>query len=293
MLQLGALMFRHYSGKEMMKMFQELAVVRGGGDIASGTIQKLYRSGFKVLVLEIEKPTFIRRKVCYGEAVYEKEFTLEGITSKLVSGINELEAVWIEGKIPVLVDGEGSSIEVLKPKVVVDAILAKRNISTHINMADITIALGPGFEAGSDVHAVIETMRGHNLGKIFFNGTAEKNTGIPGAINGISKERVIYSPDSGMIINLREIGEVVKRGDILAFVEGEKVEATIDGVLRGIIRSGSLVSKGLKIADIDPRLSEKENCFTISDKARAIGGAVLEAVLYMMSLDFIELSIKE
>ncbi|MCM0647006.1 selenium-dependent molybdenum cofactor biosynthesis protein YqeB [Clostridium swellfunianum] len=264
-------------------MFQELVIIRGGGDIASGTIQKLHRSGFKVLVLEIEKPTFIRRKVCYGEAIYEKEFALEGATAKLIKNINELEEVWMQGKIPVLIDKEGYSIEVLKPRIVVDAILAKKNLGTHIEMADITIALGPGFEAGKDVHAVIETMRGHNLGRIILSGCAIKNTGIPGEIKGFSKERVIYSPSNGIIKNIREIGDVVKKDDLLAYVEKDEVLATLDGVLRGIIRDGSFVNKWLKIADIDPRLSEKENCFTISDKARAIGGAVLEAILYLMN----------
>jgi xanthine dehydrogenase accessory factor len=264
-------------------MFNELIVIRGGGDIASGTIQKLYRSGFKVLVLEIEKPTFIRRKVCYGEAVYEDEVTLEGITAKLIRNLHELEGVWKEGKIPVLIDGQGYSIIKLKPKGVIDSILAKRNLGTSINMADITIALGPGFEAGKDVHAVIETMRGHNLGKIILKGKAMENTGVPGEIIGFSEERVIYSSAAGMIRNVRDIGDVVSKGEILAYVGEEEVRATIDGMLRGIIKDNSLVKEGLKIADIDPRLSEKENCFTISDKARAIGGAVLEAVLYFLS----------
>ena len=264
-------------------MLKEIVVVRGGGDIASGTIQKLYRSGFKILILEIEKPTFIRRKVCYGEAVYEEKFTLEGITSKLVKELNEIQGVWEEGKIPVIIDEQGYCIQKLKPKIVVDAILAKRNLGTHIDMADITIALGPGFQAGKDVQAVIETMRGHNLGKLIFYGDAIKNTGVPGEIKGFSRERVIYSPSTGLIKNEREIGEIVKKDDILAYVEDKEVRATIDGVLRGIIKDKSFVKKGLKIVDIDPRLSEKENCFTISDKARAIGGAVLEAILYLMN----------
>ncbi len=272
--------------KGMMKVFQELVIVRGGGDIASGTIQKLYRSGFKVLILEIERPTFIRRKVCYGEAVYDEEFTLEGITSKLIKSLEEIEGVFEEGAIPVLVDEQGYSIEKLKPRIVIDAILAKKNLGTNMNMADITIALGPGFEAGKDVHAVVETMRGHNLGKIIFNGRAVKNTGVPGEIKGFSKERVIYSPIVGIIKNVREIGDIVKKDELLAYVEDKEIRATIDGVLRGIIRNNSFVTEGLKIADIDPRLSEKENCFTISDKARAIGGAVLEAVLCMMNRNY-------
>lgn len=263
-------------------MFEHIVIVRGGGDIASGAIQKLYRSGFKVLVLEIERPTFIRRKVSFGEAVYEGETTLEGITAKLVKNLEEVDEVWKEGKISVLIDPEGYSIKKLKPKVVLDAILAKRNLGTTMDMADITIALGPGFEAGKDVHVVIETMRGHNLGRLITNGGAMENTGVPGQIKGFSKERVIYSPCEGTIKNMREIGDIVKKDEILAFVGDEEVKATIDGVLRGIIRDKTWVTKGLKIADIDPRLSEKDNCFTISDKSRAIGGAVLEAVLYLL-----------
>lgn len=268
--------------KGRISMFEHIVIVRGGGDIASGAIQKLYRSGFKVLVLEIERPTFIRRKVSFGEAVYEGETTLEGITAKLVKNLEEVDEVWKEGKISVLIDPEGYSIKKLKPKVVLDAILAKRNLGTTMDMADITIALGPGFEAGKDVHVVIETMRGHNLGRLITNGGAMENTGVPGQIKGFSKERVIYSPCEGTIKNMREIGDIVKKDEILAFVGDEEVKATIDGVLRGIIRDKTWVTKGLKIADIDPRLSEKDNCFTISDKSRAIGGAVLEAVLYLL-----------
>lgn len=266
-------------------MVDNIVIVRGGGDIASGAIQKLYRSGFRVLVLDIEKPTFIRRKVCFGEAVYEGETTLEDITSKHIGSIEETLEVWREGKIPVLIDSKGDCIKKLKPKVVIDAILAKRNLGTTMDMADITIALGPGFEAGKDVHAVIETMRGHNLGRLIVDGRAAENTGVPGEIKGVSKERVIYSPCEGIINNLRDIGDIVKKGEVLAQVESEAVKATIDGVLRGIIRDKFHVTRGLKIADIDPRLSEQENCFTISDKSRAIGGAVLEAVLYLLNKD--------
>jgi xanthine dehydrogenase accessory factor len=279
--------------KEIIIMFKDIVVIRGGGDIASGVIQKLHRSGFKVLILEIAKPTFIRRKVCYGEAAYEGEFTLEGITAKLVKELKELKGIWGQGKIPVFIDEQGYSIEKLKPKIVVDAILAKKNLGTHLNMADITIALGPGFKAGEDVHAVIETMRGHNLGKLIFKGEAMKNTGVPGDIKGFSRERVIYSQGTGVIKNVRDIGEMVKKNDMLAYIEDKEVRAAIDGVLRGIIRDKSFVKKGLKIADIDPRLSEKGNCFTISDKARAIGGAVLEAILYLRNKDFNELSINK
>lgn len=262
-------------------MFNELVIVRGGGDIASGTIQKLHRSGFKVLVLEVPSPTSIRRTVCFSEAIYEKEITIEGITSIYACNMKDIKKAWLENKIPVVVDPNGLYIDVFKPEILVDAILAKKNLGTNINMADITIALGPGFEAGRDVDAVIETMRGHNLGRMILKGYAKKDTGVPGDIMGYSKERVIYSPCSGVIRNIRNIGDVVEVNDIIAYVDNMEVKASISGLLRGLIRDGSIITNKLKIADIDPRITEKDNCYTISDKARNIGGGVLEAILYL------------
>lgn len=262
-------------------MFDEIVIVRGGGDIASGSIQKLYRSGFRVLVLELEKPSFIRRKVCFGEAVYEGKVIIEGIKAIKVNSKEEVFKAWKEDIIPVVIDPKGKYIDLLRPEIVIDAILAKKNLGTNMNMAPYTVALGPGFEAKKDVNIVVETNRGHNLGRLILSGRAADNTGVPGVIAGYSKERVIYSPASGIINNIKEIGDIVKKEDILAKVGNVEIKATIDGVLRGIIRNNTDVSKGLKIADIDPRLSEVKNCFTISDKARNIGGAVLEAILYM------------
>jgi xanthine dehydrogenase accessory factor len=260
---------------------KEIVIVRGGGDIASGVIQKLYRCGFKVLVLEIENPTCIRRAVSFSEALFEGEIEVEGIKSVRVRNLEEIEDAWKNNKVPVIIDPKGSYINLLKPKAVVDGILAKKNLGTYINMAPITIALGPGFEAGKDVDVVIETNRGHNLGRLIFNGEAQADTGAPGNIGGYTKERVIYSPCDGVINNVREIGDIVKKEEPLAYVGDYIVRATIDGVLRGIIRNNSKVHKGLKIADIDPRLEERKNCFTISDKARTIGGGVLEALIYL------------
>lgn len=261
---------------------KEMVIVRGGGDIASGVIQKLYRCGFKVLVLEIENPTCIRRAVSFSEALFEDEIEVEGIKSVRVRNSEEIEDAWENNKVPVIVDPKGSYINLLKPKAVVDGILAKKNLGTYINMAPITIALGPGFKAGKDVDVVIETNRGHNLGRLIFNGEAQADTGAPGNIGGYTKERVIYSPCDGVINNIREIGDIVKKEEPLAYVGDYIVRATIDGVLRGIIRNNSKVYKGLKIADIDPRLEERKNCFTISDKARTIGGGVLEALIYLI-----------
>lgn len=260
-------------------MFEEIVIVRGGGDIASGTIQKLYRSGFKVLVLETERPTSIRRNVCFSEAIFEQNMIVEGIKAVHIKRLEEVAKTWEEGSVPIIIDKKGKYIDIMKPDVVVDAILAKKNLGTNINMAPITIALGPGFEAGKDVDVVIETMRGHNLGRLIFSGKAIENTGLPGKVGGYSKERVIYSPAEGIISNIKEIGDIVKAGETIAVVNNIEVKTEIDGLLRGIIRDNTNVREGLKIADVDPRIEEKENCNTISDKARSIGGAVLEAIL--------------
>lgn len=264
-----------------MKNADDIIVVRGGGDIASGAIQKLYRSGFKVLVLETETPSAIRRKVAFCEAVYEKEIEIEGIKARLVANDEEIQECWDSDILPVMIDSRGKVIERLKPLAVVDGILAKQNFGTKRSMAPITVALGPGFSAPEDVDIVIETMRGHNLGRIIEEGRASENTGVPGIIAGFGIERVIYSDYSGVIINIEKIGNVVEKGDVIAVVGDNEIYASISGVLRGIIRDGYKVKKGLKIADIDPRISEKDNCFTISDKARNIGGAVLESILYL------------
>lgn len=264
-----------------MKNIDDIIVVRGGGDIASGAIQKLYRSGFKVLVLETETPSAIRRKVAFCEAVYEKEIEIEGIKARLVVNDEEIQDCWDSDVLPVMIDSRGKVIERLKPLAVVDGILAKQNFGTKRSMAPITIALGPGFSAPEDVDIVIETMRGHNLGRIIEEGRASENTGVPGIIAGFGIERVIYSDYSGVITNIEKIGNVVEKGDVIAVVGDNEIYVSISGVLRGIIRDGYKVKKGLKIADIDPRISEKDNCFTISDKARNIGGAVLESILYL------------
>jgi len=276
-------MYIRTRNREVNKMiFNKLVIVRGGGDLASGTIHKLHRCGFRVLVLELPKPTSIRRKVSFSEAVYDGEVTIEGVTAVLAGSMNEIEKAWDENKIPVAIDPEGEWIKKLIPSVLVDAMIAKRNLGTTKDMADIVIGLGPGFIAGKDVDVVIETVRGHNLGRLIFEGEAEKNTGVPGDIEGYSSERVIHSPEEGIIENIKDIGAIVEKDEVIARVGNALIRAKIPGVLRGIIRDGSYVKKGLKIADVDPRLTEKANCFTISDKARNIAGGVLEAILYMM-----------
>lgn len=262
--------------------FSDLIVVRGAGDISTGTIHRLFRAGFPVLALETDHPSAIRRKVAFSEAVYDGTATVEGITAVRISDLQEMTAVLEKGQLPLLVDPEGQSIRRLCPAVVVDAILAKKNLGTSMDMADLTIALGPGFEAGKDVRYVIETMRGHDLGRIIFSGSAAPNTGVPGLIGGFGAERVIHSPAAGVFRMKRDIGDLVQAGETVGTVitpEGEiPVPTRISGILRGIIRDGYPVTRGFKLADVDPRLEELKNCFTISDKARCIAGSVLELV---------------
>jgi len=262
-------------------IFDELIIIRGGGDIASGTIHKLHRCGFRLLVLELPRPTSIRRKVSFSEAIYDGEATIEGVTAVFAHSLDEAKMIWDSNKIPIIIDPAGESIWKLKPEVLVDAMIAKRNLGTTKDMADITIALGPGFTAGRDVDVVIETSRGHDLGRLIFEGEAKPNTGVPGEIEGYSAERVIHSPADGIIENIKDIGAIVDKDEIIASIGDTFIRSKIPGVLRGIIRSGSVVRKGLKIVDVDPRISEMPNCFTISDKARNIAGGVLEAILYM------------
>ncbi|MGL6115199.1 selenium-dependent molybdenum cofactor biosynthesis protein YqeB [Cetobacterium sp. SF1] len=260
-----------------------LIIVRGAGDIATGTIHRLHRCGFKVMALESKSPSSIRREVSFSEAIYEGVTLVEGVVGRRVTNYEEIKRAFEYGEVPIMEDAHGIWIDKLKPEVVVDAILAKINVGTNRNMAEITIGLGPGFVAGRDVDAVIETMRGHNLGKIIYSGKAQANTGVPGTIGGFSKERVIYSEYSGIFQGDRRIGDIVSKGEVIGNIGDKEIVSTIDGVLRGIIRDGHVVKKGLKIADIDPRLEEVNNCYTISDKARAIGGSVLEVILSIMT----------
>lgn len=262
-----------------------LVIVRGGGDLATGTIYKLKRCGFSVLILETANPAAIRRTVAFSEAVFQGHQTVEGITCYLAESLEQAKTFLLEGKLTILVDPRGESIAALKPLAVVDAILAKKNLGTSRDMAPITIGLGPGFTAGFDVDAVIETKRGHTLGMVLRSGSASPNTGIPGIIGGYGRERVIYCPAEGILHNVKKITDVVSKGETFAIIETKDgivpVEATLDGIIRGLIREGYPVSRGFKIADIDPHIEEQENCFTISDKARCIAGGVLEALLQL------------
>ncbi len=250
-------------------------IIRGAGDLASGIMHKLHNSGFKVIACEIDKPTAIRRKVSFSEAVYDGESTVEGVVGKLSS----VEGAIIEDGVHVIIDPKLTILGSITPFALVDSILAKKNLGTTIDMSKVVIGVGPGFTAGVDCHAVIETKRGHNLGKIYYTGSAIPNTGIPGEVGGKSADRVLHSPVEGLIDNAVRIGDVVTKGDLVFTVADERVYAKFSGVVRGIIRYGFFVTKGMKVADIDPRMDQIENCETISDKARTISGGVLEAIL--------------
>ncbi len=257
-------------------------LVRGGGDLATGVIHKLHQCGYRVLILECDRPSAIRRHVAFCEAVYDGTSTVEGVVCRRVKEediMAQCEKCWDEGEIPLLTDAGGKHIREFFPAAVVDAILAKRNLGTERTMAPLTIGLGPGFTAGEDVDYVIETMRGHNLGRIIREGSALPNTGVPGVIAGVGKERVIHSPAAGTMKNVSHIADIVEKDQVIAMVGETPVKATISGVIRGLIRDGYPVFEGMKIADIDPRAEQKKNCFTISDKARCIAGGVLEVLL--------------
>ena len=265
--------------KNKLDFPKDLIIVRGAGDLASGVIHRLHRSGYHVLALECAAPSAIRRMAAFCEAVYDGEAFVEGVLCSRIENVSECTAAWSRGEIPLLVDETCACLEKVQPAALVDAILAKKNLGTNKAMAPLTIGLGPGFCAGEDVDVVIETMRGHDLGRIIDDGEAFPNTGIPGNIDGFTSERVIHSPADGMLLSRACIGDLVEKGQIIACVDDHPVEASITGVLRGIIREGFKVQKGLKIADIDPRKEQKKNCFTISDKSRCIAGSVLEVLL--------------
>ncbi len=255
-------------------------IVKGGGDLATAVVHKLFSAGFPVIITELEKPMMVRRTVSFANCIYEKEWTVEGVTSVLtnVEGLNQ---VLHDGKIAVVIDPLCNIRQKVKPTIIIDAILAKRNLGTHLKDAPIVIGLGPGFTAGKDVNAVVETNRGHDLGKMIFDGKATPNTGVPGDIKGYTTQRVLRSPCKGIVRNQLGIGSMVKAGDIICSVNEETVHAQIDGVVRGLIKDGLNVSQNDKIGDVDPR-GELKYCNTISDKGRNIAGGVLEAILILL-----------
>jgi len=264
----------------MSTKIKELVIgIKGAGEIASGIACRLFKSNIKhIFMMETENPLAVRRQVSFCEAVHDDKIIVEGVEAVKIESSHEIDPAWKVNKIPVIVDPHWTCLKKIKPHVVVDAIIAKKNLGTSMSEAPLTIGLGPGFEAGKNVHIAVETNRGHNLGRIISKGCPEPNTGIPGPTNGFTHERVLRSPCAGTFRSDLDIGAVVKKGQVMANVSGNNVIAGIDGVLRGQIRNNTEVDIGLKIGDIDPR-GEVGYCSTISEKARAIGGSVLEAVL--------------
>jgi xanthine dehydrogenase accessory factor len=259
---------------------KELTIaIKGAGEMATGIACRLFQANCKkIFMMETPNPMAVRRKVSFCEAVYDESAVVENVTAIKIANIDNSQTIWSNNCIPVVVDPGWNAVKAIRPDVVIDAIIAKRNLGTKKTDAPLVIGLGPGFEAGNDVHIVIETNRGHNLGRVISKGRSEINTGIPGNIGGYTKERVLRAPCAGKFESSLNIGNIVKKNDVVGHVGDCPVIAQINGVLRGLIRNKTKVTDHLKIGDIDPR-ENVEYCTTISEKSRAIGGSVLEAIL--------------
>ncbi len=262
-----------------------LIAIKGAGDLATGVIHRLTRAGLPVIATELAQPTVLRRTVAFAEAVALGEMTVEGVTARRVDTLEEAQAVLSRREVPVLVDPSGAFVRAARPCALIEATLSKRNSGINIHDAPVVIALGPGYEAGRDVHAVVETNRGHNLGRVYLQGTAEADTGVPGVIGGYSSERLLRAPHAGTLYGRRQIGDAIEAGEVVAVIEAAgtttPVYAAIGGMLRGLVRDGLPVSARMKVGDVDPR-AVREHCFTISDKSRAVAGGALEALLALL-----------
>ena len=257
-----------------------LALIRGAGDLASGIALRLWHSGISVVMTDLPRPTVIRRTVSFADAITSGTMTVEDVTARFAADAQQAKELLAQGVIPVLADPECRCREALEPDVIVDAILAKRNLGTHITDAGIVIGVGPGFTAGEDCHAVVETMRGHTLGRAIYRGSALPNTNIPGLVGGFAGERVLRAPADGVFTGVKKIRDLVQEGDIVGYVADEPMRATISGVLRGLLADGVEVKCGMKSGDVDPR-AEVSYCDTVSDKANAVAGGVLEVILHL------------
>ena len=260
-------------------LFEHVPVaIWGGGDLASGVAYRLVKAGFPVIIVELPRPLAIRRAVAFASAVYDGEVAVEGLTARRVERVDQVPGVLAAGIIPVLVDATGTEFAALQAVVVVDARMAKRNLGTTRDDAPLVIALGPGFVAGHDCHAVIETNRGHFLGRVIWQGAAEPDTGQPGAVKGHIADRVLHAPADGYVAARVAIGDDLHQGEKIGSVAGIPIRAPFDGVLRGLIHPSVPVKQGMKIGDLDPR-GQRDHCFLISEKSLAVGGGVLEAIL--------------
>lgn len=255
-----------------------MVLFRGGGDLASGVAVRLHRAGFKVVITELAHPRVVRRTVSFAEAVFTGQTEVEGIIAELQSDLDQIKGTLRSGIIPVLIDPDLDCLEILTPEIVVDARMRKKPPGRGKEMATLVVGLGPGFTAGENCHAVIETNRGHDLGRVLWVGAPQEDTGVPGTVGGYAIERVLRSPAAGELKSGAKIGNRVKQGEVIALVNGQAVQAPFDGVLRGLLRPGTQVEQGLKIGDVDPR-DDPTLVNLVSDKSRAIGGGVLEAIL--------------
>lgn len=261
-----------------------LVLIKGSGDLASGVAHRFHQCGIEVIMTDIAQPTTVRCAVAYSRAVYDGTAEVEGVTARLVQDATQAKKVAQSGEIAVIVDPEAQIAKEIAFDAVIDAVLAKKNLGTTKQDAPVVVALGPGFTAGVDCHAVVETKRGHHLGRVLYEGRAADNTGVPGNIAGFTSERIIRAPKDGQFLPKHQIGDLVKKGDVVAEVEGVPVCANLDGVIRGMLPIGTPVHKGMKSGDIDPR-GNVEYCRTISDKARAIGGGALEALFHLKNTE--------
>ncbi len=256
-----------------------IVVIKGAGEMATGIAHRLYESNIRNIVMtEIPEPISVRRTVAFSEVVFDGKITVEGVEAELIKTLDEARGLWQKKKIAVIVDPKWMIVSILQPDIVIDAIMAKKNLGTKKTEAPFVIGIGPGFVAPTDVHVTIESNRGHNLGRVFYDGAAEAHTGIPGPTMGYTSERVLRSPNAGLVKHVKALGDSVKKDEVILYVDETPVKATIDGLLRGLIRE-IRVNNNEKVGDIDPR-GVQEYCFTITEKARAIGGGVLEAIMH-------------
>ena len=258
---------------------EQLIAIKGAGDLASGIALRLWRSGYRVIMSELPVPLCIRRTIAFSSAVFDGSAEVENAKGILIHNINEADRIWRNNNLPIIVDENAEKLLSLKPDVLIDARIIKSwRDDTHLTDAPLVIGLGPGFTAGENAHCVIETNRGHNLGRVFWSGSAEPDTGIPGTIKGEGIKRVVKAPCGGIFRPTVEIGDAVEAGDLIARIDETEIRAQLSGIVRGIIYPGITVWEKLKIMDIDPR-GNRSHCFTVSDKATALGGGVLEAIL--------------
>lgn len=253
-------------------------LLKGGGDLASGIGYRLKRAGFKLLIVEKPEPTAIRRTVSFASVIYQGKLEIEGLTGKKVMNLEELSEAWDQQRIPVTTIEARGLLAGINPDIVVDGRMLKEKTDQIIDQAELVIGIGPGFKIKQNCDLAVETNRGHHLGRVISEGSTAENTGSPGSVNGFTDERVIHAPEAGIFQSDSQIGQVVKAGDVIGKVNDKLLRAEIAGVLRGLIRPGIRVKAGTKLADVDPR-SEKDYCYYISDKALAVAGGVLEAIL--------------